>query len=204
MEASPLSFVQLPLAKLLDVNHSATSQHVSDVCVQLESSVSQKWCADLLLWKLNTFSTESPWMWCLHFTCSPTLILTTGVKNTWEPWVLHYYLRILIRPLRNWWHSHSWLHVTDREWKTQEMPKHKQANCSITKKRKKTLVFLVIYRNFKVLLSYKSFWATSLPKDGCAFEGESWKIRPCVIKRMLVPLQTNSIAEEIKWCPRIR
>lgn len=131
----------------------------------------------------------------------------TAVKNTWEsffPWALHYYLRILIRPLRNWWHSHYWLHVTDREWKTQEMPKHKQANCSITKKGRKHCFFLVIYRNFKVLLSYKSFWATSLPKDGCAFEGESWKIRPWVIKRMLVPLQTNSIAEEIKWCPRIR
>lgn len=60
------------------------------------------------------------------------------------PWALHYYLRILIRPLRNWWHSHSWLHVTDTEWKTQEMPKHKQANCSITKKgRKHCFIFLL-------------------------------------------------------------
>lgn len=72
------------------------------------------------------------------------------------PWALHYYLRILIRPLRNWWHSHSWLHVTDTEWKTQEMLKHKQAKSSTTKKGRKHC-FFVIYRNFKVLLSYKSF-----------------------------------------------
>lgn len=58
--------------------------------------------------------------WCLP------LVWKTLVNHF--SWASHYCLRLFIRPVRNWWHSHSWLHVTNTEWKTQEMPKRKQAN----------------------------------------------------------------------------
>lgn len=130
--------------------------------------------------------------------CWYLLLVWKTLVNHFSPSSALLYLRLLIWPVRNWWHNHSWLHVADTEQKTQEIPKRSElTKSSVTKKGRKHR-FLVVYRNFKVLLSYKSFWATGLPQEGCAFEGESLEIRPWVIKEMLVPLQTKLIAEEIK------
>lgn len=47
---------------------------------------------------------------------------------------LHDCLRLLNRPVRNWWQNHSRLHISDTERKAQEMHKWKQqTNSSITK-----------------------------------------------------------------------
>lgn len=130
--------------------------------------------------------------------CWYLLLVWKTLVNHFSPGSALLYLRLLIWPVRNWWHNHSWLHVAGTEQKTQAIPKwSEQTKSSVTKKGGKHC-FLVVYRNFKVLLSYKSFWATGLPQDGCAFEGESLEIRPWVIKEMLVPLQTKLTAEEIK------